>query len=65
MKPDELRKMRLQSGMSQEQLARRLGYNHRSSISMFESGKRYINPRMRVAMEAVLQKGQLENDKLA
>ena len=27
MKPDELRKMRLQSGMSQEQLARRLGYN--------------------------------------
>jgi len=50
--------------MSQEELARRLGYNHRSTISLLESGKRYINPRMRVGIEAVLKK-DVKNDQLA
>ena len=64
MTPNDLRKMRLRSGMSQEELARRLGYNHRSTISLLESGKRLINPRMRVGIEAVLKKDS-KHDQLA
>jgi transcriptional regulator with XRE-family HTH domain len=55
MTPNDLRAMRLKAGISQEELARRLGYNHRSTISLLESGKRYINPRMQVGIEAVLK----------
>ena len=64
MTPNELRKMRLKAGISQEELARRLGYNHRATISLLESGKRFINPRMRVGIEAVLKEDS-KNDQLA
>tara|TARA_R100001510_G_C7450992_1_gene75890 strand:- start:245 stop:439 length:195 start_codon:yes stop_codon:yes gene_type:complete len=57
MKPNELKSARLKMQMTQSELANRLGYSNRSSVSLLESGQRYINPRLKVAIERVLTKG--------
>lgn len=48
---ENFKKLRLQSGMSQEELAKALGYTNRSSINKIELGKNDL-PRDKVARAA-------------
>ena len=49
-----VRKLRLQKGMSQEELANAVGYKDRSSINRIEKGKRDVNQNMIVALANAL-----------
>lgn len=56
MSPDELKKLRMEHGVSQTDLAKWLGYEvngvpNRSMIARFENGYAKINPRLSKLIE--------------
>ena len=60
--PHEFRAMRYKLGLSQDGLAKVLGYTSRSMICRLESGSRDITPRMTLTMNLLMEK---HDDKLA
>ena len=56
MKPEGLRKWRIENGYSQEELARILGV-HTFSVSRWECGTREIPPFLHLALTAIPKKG--------
>lgn len=53
MTPKQFRDIRSKMGLSQHQLALLLGYEDRSTISNFESGRRLITPRLEKLLTAM------------
>lgn len=53
MTPEQFRNIRVDMGLSQHKLALLLGYEDRSTISNFESGRRMITPRLEKLVLAI------------
>ncbi len=51
MTPTEFKAWRHRLNLDQGQAAHLLGYKHGNAVSMFESGKRLITPRIALACE--------------
>ena len=66
MTSQQFKDIRLALNMSQTEFALLLGYEHRSTISNFESGRRKISPRLKMLVIAKTSKNQgATNDQLA
>ncbi len=62
MDGNEFRSMRNRMGLSQNDMAKLLGYTSRSMICRIETGSRTVTPRMALTMKLLMEK---HDDKLA
>jgi transcriptional regulator with XRE-family HTH domain len=62
MTSEQFRNIRLALNMSQTEFALLLGYEHRSTISNFESGRRRISPRLKMLVMAKSSKNERGNN---
>ena len=60
MTADRFRQVREDLGLSQHKMALMLGYENRASVSLFESGKREISPRLSLLMEMLADQNTKE-----
>ena len=66
MTPNEFKKIRLELGLSQTEMAKVLGYTTRAMISRLEGGSRVITPRMALTIKLLMENDeQLDSRTLA
>ena len=56
MSPERFRQVRQMLGLSQDKMAKLIGYENRASVSLFESGHRPITPRISLLVELLADK---------
>lgn len=56
MSPERFRQVRQMLGLSQDKMAKLIGYENRASVSLFESGQRPITPRISLLVELLADK---------
>ena len=54
--PDDFRKIRISENLTQQEMAKALGYESRSMISCLEQGTRQIDPRLQKLIRASFPK---------